>query len=150
MARTDALIHGRDEALTRAREFVRIGVDIIFIEAIPDLATMREIIKEVDFPICANMIEGGKSENVSASVLAEAGFAVAGYPITLIAAHLNGLREALKGLKGSLTKGPPPVIMDFPEVCEGVGFNKYWSKEQRYKFDDDGLVNGIPGQNGEH
>ena len=148
MARTDALILGHDEALTRAREFIRIGVDLIFIEAIPDLAAMKQMVKEVDFPICANMIEGGKSENVAASVLAEAGFAVAGYPITLVAAHLRGLREALKGLKGSLTKGPAPVIMDFPEVCEGVGFNKYWSREQRYKFDDDGLVNGVAAQNG--
>lgn len=140
MARTDSLILGWDEAITRSREFIRLGVDAIFIEAIPDLAAMKHAAKDVNFPTCANIIEGGMTENVPAKELAEIGFAIVGYPITLIAAHLRGIREALEDLKKSMLLGAPPVILDFPEVCEGVGFNKYWAMEQRYRFDENGLI----------
>ena len=137
MARTDSLILGWDEAITRSREFIRLGVDIIFIEAIPDIAGMKKAVKAIDFSMCANMIEGGKTENVSAKELAEIGFAMVGYPITLVAAHLRSTREALEGLKRAMLVGPPPIILDFPEVCEGVGFEKYWTLEERYKFSDE-------------
>jgi hypothetical protein len=44
----------------------------------------------------------------------------------LVAAHLKSVREALDGLKRSMTVGAPPMILTYEEVCEGVGFNKYW------------------------
>lgn len=36
LARTNSLILGWDEAITRAREFKRISVDAVFVEALPD------------------------------------------------------------------------------------------------------------------
>lgn len=56
------------------------------------------------------------------------------YPITLVAAHLKGVKKALTELKESLTVGPPPLIMNFEDVCEGVGFNKYLDKETQYEY----------------
>ena len=140
MARTDSLILGFEEAITRCREFIRLGVDAIFIEAIPDLPMMKRAIKEVNFPICANMIEGGKTELVSTKVLAKIGFAIVGYPITLVAAHIHAIRTALENLKRCMMVEPPRRILDFPEVCESVGFNKYWATERRYIFEERGLV----------
>lgn len=126
LARTDALIHGWDEAITRAKEFKRIGVDAIFIEALPDKASMKHAIKEIDIPVFANIIEGGKTENLSAKDLASLGFSAVAYPWTLVAAHLKSIREALDGLKASMSVGAPPMILTYDQVCEGVGFNKYW------------------------
>lgn len=40
-----------------------------------------------------------------------------------------------------MTVGAPPMILSFDEVCEGVGFKKYWELEDRYKYDDDGPIN---------
>ena len=77
-------------------------------------------------PVFANIIEGGKTENLSATELANMGFAAVAYPWTLVAAHLKGIRDALEGLKKSMTVGAPPMILGYSEVCEGVGFNKYW------------------------
>lgn len=54
LARTDALIHGWEEALTRAREFKRIGVDAVFVEALPDRAAMAQCVKELNMPVFAN------------------------------------------------------------------------------------------------
>lgn len=45
LARTDALIHGWDEVEARVNDFLRIGVDFIFIEAMPDRETMQRAVK---------------------------------------------------------------------------------------------------------
>ncbi|SCV50570.1 related to carboxyphosphonoenolpyruvate phosphonomutase [Fusarium fujikuroi] len=140
LARTDALIHGWEEALSRAKEFKRIGVDAVFIEALPDRESMRRCVEEIGIPTFANIIEGGKTENLSAKDLAELGFCAVAYPWTLVAAKLKSIRETLEELKKSMTVGKPPMILSYNEVCEGVGFNKYWDLEERYKFKDDGLV----------
>lgn len=126
LARTDSLIHGWDEAMTRAKEFKRIGADGVFVEALPDREAMRKCAEELDIPLLANIIEGGKSENLSAKELAELGFAAVAYPWTLVAARLKSVRDALDGLKRSLMSGAPPMILGYSDVCEGVGFNKYW------------------------
>ena len=54
LARTDALIHGWHEAMTRAKEFKRIGVDAVFVEALPDRASMAQCVQELDMPVFAN------------------------------------------------------------------------------------------------
>lgn len=126
LARTDALIHGWEEAMTRVKEFKRIGVDAVFVEALPDREAMKKCAEEVQLPIFANIIEGGKTENLSAKELAAMGYAAVAYPWTLVAAKLKSIREALDGLKRSMTTGAPPMILGYSDVCEGVGFNKYW------------------------
>lgn len=100
------------------------------------------------------VIEGGKTENLSAKDLAELGFCAVAYPWTLVAAKLKSIRETLEALKKSMTEGAPPMILSYSEVCEGVGFNKYWVSclecrmtmnggltcaqdlEERYKYDE--------------
>lgn len=71
------------------------------------------------------VIEGGKTENLSAKDLAEIGFCAVAYPWTLVAAKLKSIRETLEALKQSMTVGAPPMILSYAEECEGVGFNKY-------------------------
>ncbi|KAL4965541.1 isocitrate lyase/PEP mutase family protein [Aspergillus stella-maris] len=141
LARTDSLIHGWDEALSRAKEFKRIGVDAVFVEALPDRESMQRCVQEIGIPTFANIIEGGKTENLSAKDLAELGFCAVAYPWTLVAAKLKSIRETLEALKRSMTEGAPPMILSYADVCEGVGFNKYWERETRYEFNQDGLVN---------
>ena len=54
LARTDSLILGWDEAVYRAKEFQRIGVDGVFVEALPDRASMKKMVEEVRMPMLAN------------------------------------------------------------------------------------------------
>ncbi|XHG05953.1 hypothetical protein AWENTII_009167 [Aspergillus wentii] len=136
LARTDALILGWEEAMTRAKEFKRIGVDAVFVEALPDRDAMKKCVEEIGIPTFANIIEGGKTENLSAADLAQLGFSAVAYPWTLVAAKLKSIRETLDGLKQSMTVGAPPMILGYSEVCEGVGFNKYWDLEEKYKYED--------------
>jgi 2-methylisocitrate lyase-like PEP mutase family enzyme len=109
---------------------------------------MRRAIEAVGVPTFANIIEGGLTENLSAKDLAGLGFSAVAYPWTLVAAKLKSIRETLEGLKKSMTVGAPPMILSYSEVCEGVGFNKYWEREERYKFNEGGLVNPVKEMNG--
>jgi 2-methylisocitrate lyase-like PEP mutase family enzyme len=136
--------------MTRAREFKRIGVDAIFVEALPDRDAMQRAVQEIGIPTFANIIEGGLTQNLSAQDLAELGFSAVAYPWRLVAAKIKAMREALESLKESMTVGAPSEILSYSEVCEGVGFNKYWEREERYKYNEDGLVkfpqtNGVNG-----
>lgn len=135
LARTDSLILGYDEALARARKAIEIGVDAVFVEALPDRETMSRLRKDLDFPLFANIIEGGKTDNLSAKELGELGYSAVAYPWTLVAAKLRSIRETLEALKGSLTVGKPPTVLSYAEVCEGVGFNKYFELEERYQYE---------------
>ncbi|KAB8077622.1 carboxyvinyl-carboxyphosphonate phosphorylmutase [Aspergillus leporis] len=127
LARTDALIHGWEEAMTRAQEFKRLGADAVFVEALPDRESMKRCVEELDMPMLANIIEEGKTENLSAKELARLGFSAVAYPWTLVAARLKSIRDALEGLKRSMVEGTaPPRIVGYSDVCEGVGFNQYW------------------------
>lgn len=40
--------------MTRAREFKRIGVDAVFVEALPDREAMSKCVEELDMPVFAN------------------------------------------------------------------------------------------------
>jgi 2-methylisocitrate lyase-like PEP mutase family enzyme len=48
----------------------------------------KRCVKEAGIPTFANIIEGGKTENLSAKGLAELGFCAVAYPWTLVAANL--------------------------------------------------------------
>lgn len=143
LARTDSLIIGYEEAITRARKAIEIGVDAVFIEALPDRAAMAQLRQDLDIPLFANIIEGGKTEILSAKELGELGYCAVAYPWTLVAAKLKSIRETLEAIKGSFTVGKPPTILSYSEVCDGVGFNKYYETEKRYEFA--GMLNGSKG-----
>ena len=68
MARTDALaVEGLDAAIERARACVEAGADMIFPEAITELAMYRKFAAAVKVPILANITEFGADAAVHAS-----------------------------------------------------------------------------------
>ena len=76
LART-ALIISEDEEIFRAKKFMEFGVDIDFIDALPDRDGMARAVKAIlDYPNSANIIEGGKPENMPAADLGALGFCI--------------------------------------------------------------------------
>ena len=73
MARTDALaVEGLDRALERAVACVRAGADMIFPEAVTDLAMYRKFAAAAQVPILANITEFGHTPLYTAEELAAA------------------------------------------------------------------------------
>ncbi|KIX95966.1 uncharacterized protein Z520_08221 [Fonsecaea multimorphosa CBS 102226] len=134
LGRTDSLILGYDEAVKRARRFIEIGVDAIFVEAVPDRSMMRQLVQDLQFPCMANIIPGGCTEVVSTKDLAAMGYACVVYPFALVAAEIKAVRQALQDLKVSFESGNPPDTLEAKEVFEAVGFPQYYAEEGRYQY----------------
>ncbi|KAH0829306.1 hypothetical protein AYO21_05714 [Fonsecaea monophora] len=134
LGRTDSLILGYDEAVKRARRFIEIGVDAVFVEAVPDRAMMKRLVQDLQFPCMVNIIPGGCTEVVSTKDLAAMGYACVVYPFALIAAKIKAVRQALQDLKASFESGNLPDTLEANEVFEAVGFPQYYAEEDRYQY----------------
>jgi methylisocitrate lyase len=74
MARTDALAaEGVERAIERALACVQAGADMVFPEAVTELATYRRFKDAVEAPILANITEFGQTPLFTSSELASAG-----------------------------------------------------------------------------
>lgn len=83
MARTDALaVEGLDAAIDRARAYVEAGADMIFPEAVTDLATYRLLTDAVSVPVLANITEFGSTPLFTRAELASVGVGLILYPLS--------------------------------------------------------------------
>jgi len=130
MARTDArAVMGVDEAIQRAQHFAEIGADITFVEAPESVEEMQQYCDAVPGHKMANMIEHGKTPVLAPAQLAEIGYKLAVFPLTLLSASILAMQQSLQMLK----QGQPPThILDFEELKDAVGFNEYYDQFDRY------------------
>jgi methylisocitrate lyase len=83
MARTDALaVEGIEAAVERAVACVEAGADMVFPEAVTELAAYRRFADAVRAPILANITEFGVTPLFSADELAGAGVGIVLYPLS--------------------------------------------------------------------
>lgn len=83
MARTDALaVEGIGSALERATAYVAAGADMIFAEAVTELAQYELFKQAAGVPILANMTEFGKTELFDKAQLAAHGVDMVLYPLS--------------------------------------------------------------------
>lgn len=132
VARTDArAIHGMDEALRRAERYVRAGADGVFIESMLNEEEMARAVREVATVHVANMLEGGITPILKPSVLAQIGYKIALYGITLLLRITKTMQMALADLKSGELKlvgsGTP-----FEEYTKIVGIERWRKIEQEY------------------
>lgn len=105
VARTDIRgVEGLDSALERAKRLEAAGADVIFPEAMTNLAEFEAMRKAVSVPILANMTEFGKSELFSLSQLENVGVNIVIYPVSLLRVAMGAAERALESLRteGSL------------------------------------------------
>lgn len=83
MARTDALaVEGLSAAIDRALACVEAGADMIFPEAVTDLAQYQQFSDALNVPILANITEFGATPLFTTDELGAAGVAMALYPLS--------------------------------------------------------------------
>jgi len=83
MARTDAVAgEGLDAALERAVKYAQAGADMIFAEAVTELAQYRKFVETLKVPVLANVTEFGKTPLFTLEELRSAGVAIALYPLS--------------------------------------------------------------------
>ncbi|MEM8631663.1 MAG: isocitrate lyase/PEP mutase family protein [Pseudomonadota bacterium] len=124
VARTDARReHGLDEALARAEAFAGMGADILFVEEPYSVEEMRTICAAVDTVHMANMLEGGQTPILPPDALAEMGFSIAAYPLTLLSAAMKAMNTVLADLAAG--RSSQDHLLKFSDLRRQIGFDDY-------------------------
>jgi methylisocitrate lyase len=126
IARTDARgVTGWDDALARAHAYRAAGADMIFIEALPDAEEFRRFAEACPGPLLANMTEFGKSELLGRARLAEFGYTVIIYPVTLLRLLLATADAALVALKHEgQQRGLVPAMWSRRQLYDLLGYDE--------------------------
>jgi 2-methylisocitrate lyase-like PEP mutase family enzyme len=135
VARTDARgVYGLEDAIARAKSYAEAGADVLFVEAPRSVEEMRVIGAELaGTPLLANIVEGGKTPELSVAELKELGFTIALFANYLMRSMLQAGREALAHLaaKGE-TSSRTDRLLPWAERQTLFGLPAYADLEQRY------------------
>ena len=130
MARTDALaVEGLAAAIDRACACVDAGADMIFPEAITDLAMYKRFAAAVKVPVLANITEFGATPLYTVNELREADVAIALYPLSAFRA----MNKAALSVYGALRRdGTQKAVVDSmqtrAELYDCLGYHAYEQK----------------------
>jgi methylisocitrate lyase len=130
MARTDALAaEGLERAIDRARAYVEAGADMIFPEAITELAMYRKFAAAVKVPILANITEFGQTPLFTVDELRSADVAMVLYPLSAFRAMNKAALRAYETLrKAGTQKSLLPEMQTREELYDMIGYHDYEKK----------------------
>src|SRR5688572_3187451 len=130
MARTDALAsEGFDAALSRANAYLEAGADMIFPEAVTEIAQYRSFAEATKVPILANLTEFGKTPLFTVEELRSAGVAMALYPLTAFRAMNKAALKVYETLRRTGTQ--QGALADMQTREELYQFLDYHAYEQK-------------------
>jgi methylisocitrate lyase len=130
MARTDALaVEGLEAAIDRALACVEAGADMIFPEAVTDLAMYKRFVAATKVPILANITEFGSTPLYTLDELRGAEVAIALYPLSAFRA----MNKAALGVYQTLRRdGTQKAVVDTmqtrAELYDYLGYHAYEQK----------------------
>lgn len=142
MARTDALaVHGMDDTIERANKYCEAGADLIFVEAVTTEQEMRRSIREINAPLMASMIEGGKTPILTVKELQDIGYSTVVFPLSSMFASAWAVKELMEELHhNGTTKAYMNKMILFHDFMRLVGLDKLREIEALYNKDLIGCV----------
>jgi len=134
MARTDALaVNGLEDAIDRANLFYEAGADLIFVEAPTTIEQMQMITEQIDAPLLANNIEGGKSPLLSAMELEKIGYNTVVFPVAATYTIAKAVRNLMEELAATgTTAGFSKQLVSFDEFNDLIGLDSLRSLERNF------------------
>jgi methylisocitrate lyase len=138
MARTDALaVEGVDAALERAVRCVEAGADMLFPEAVTELALYRRFADAVGVPVLANITEFGQTPLFTVDELKSAGAGLVLYPLSAFRAMNRAAEMVYEAIRRDGTQqAVVPLMQTREELYESIG---YYAFEKRL----DELFSGV-------
>jgi methylisocitrate lyase len=130
MARTDALaVEGIDKAIERAQAYVEAGADMIFPEAMTDLAMYTRFKAAVKVPILANITEFGKTPLFTTPELGTAGVDMVLYCCSAYRAMNAAALKVYDTIqKEGSQKSVVPIMQTRAELYEFLDYHSYENK----------------------
>ncbi|XP_075504902.1 uncharacterized protein LOC142542254 isoform X2 [Primulina tabacum] len=134
VARTDSRqAVSLEESLWRSSALADAGADVLFIDALVSKEEMKAFCEISPLvPKMANMLEGGgRTPILSPIELADVGYKLVAYPLSLMGVSIRAMQDALLAIKGGRLPSPGNMP-SFEEIKEILGFNTYYEEEMRY------------------
>ena len=134
VARTDARsVHGFEDSVDRARQYVDAGADWIFPEALESLDEFAQFAQRIDVPLLANLTEFGRGPLPSFEVLASLGYRAALYPLTAFRVAMKAAEEALAELHKRGTQAELlPRMLTRAELYDRLGYTDWETRDREY------------------
>ncbi len=134
IARTNARTSlGLDEALRCGEAFAKAGADVLFIELPESVEELEKIGKAFDMPLLVNVVEGGRTPQLTPEELQKLGFSLAIYPASGFLSAAKALKDAYgEILKRKGTQGAVGEMYPFSEMCELMGFPEIWAFDRAH------------------
>ena len=133
IARTDSRTSlGIDEAIRRGKAFAEAGADVVFIESPESEEEMRKVAAEIDAPLFANMVNGGRTPLFSAAKLKEMGYSIAIHPAVGFLAVGAALEKAYRDLACNGETSKEIDLYSFEEFNRLIGFEDIWAFEKKF------------------
>ncbi|MGL0761559.1 methylisocitrate lyase [Citrobacter freundii] len=130
MARTDALaVEGLEAAIDRAQAYVEAGAEMLFPEAITELAMYRQFADAVQVPILANITEFGATPLFTTDELRSANVAMALYPLSAFRAMNRAAEKVYNVLRQEGTqKSVIDIMQTRNELYESINYYQFEEK----------------------
>ena len=127
MARTDALaVEGLDAALDRAAACVEAGADMIFPEAITELAMYKTFAERVKAPILANITEFGATPLYTTEQLASVDVSLVLYPLSAFRAMNKAAENVYTALRRDGTQqNVIDTMQTRMELYDAIGYHAF-------------------------
>jgi len=127
MARTDSLAqHGLEAAIDIMGACVEAGADMVFPEAVSELAVYKKITKSIAVPVLANITEFGKTPLLTTDELISAGIKIALYPLSAFRA---ANQAALNVYQQIMSNGSQQSVLETmqtrEELYQYLGYHEY-------------------------
>jgi methylisocitrate lyase len=107
MARTDAIAsEGLDAAIERSQRYVEGGADMIFAEAVTNLADFAKFKAATKVPVLANITEFGKTPMFTLEELRSVGVDIALYPLSAFRAMNKAADNVYRTIRAQGTQQP--------------------------------------------
>lgn len=130
MARTDAFANeGRQAAIDRACAYVEAGADMIFAEALHELAEYRNFVEVVKVPVLANITEFGKTPLFTVEELGQVGVQLILYPLSAFRAMSAAAAKVYSTIRKKGSQQEVVGLMQTrAELYEVLGYHGYEQK----------------------
>ncbi|WP_151813674.1 methylisocitrate lyase [Acinetobacter ursingii] len=127
MARTDALaVEGLQAAIDRAGAYIEAGADMLFPEAITELAMYKQFANATKVPVLANITEFGSTPLFTTEELASADVSIALYPLSAFRAMNKAAENVYQTLRKEGTqKNVVETMQTRQELYERINYHAF-------------------------
>jgi methylisocitrate lyase len=127
MARTDALaVEGLNAALDRAAACIEAGADMIFPEAITELAMYKNFTDRLKVPVLANITEFGATPLYTVEELASVNIALVLYPLSAFRAMNKAAENVYNAIRRDGTqKNVVDTMQTRAELYDRIDYHRY-------------------------